>query len=371
MKVRELFNNALTYPKHEKGDLHYIGEALPAPSSPATVVNATSTSSPGGSSVPAREDHVHQLELEIDLSNYYTKAEADAIHAGMGGGSSTLAGLTDTTITSPTNKQVLEWDSGTATWIDGLDISAFTTANSSVLNAAATEIYFLGDTWGSFGADFVEIFSTSTILELASTTSLDIIGGTDVDIDAPSVTIDSSTTNIVLTAAAFLNAYAASGMEIAVTGLNNTLSLVSVTGNVNISAGDGAEMIATNQAAISGTKVVLTGKMYSVAHPTVDSIQANVTGTKAIDLEDGARSSFDFTMTSNTTFSITNVPNDYATGETTFTLLLKGAFTPTWPGSVKWSGGSAPSYTTPALYQFKTFDAGTTWYGFQFGSAYA
>lgn len=46
----------------------------------------------------------------------------------------------------------------------------------------------------------------------------------------------------------------------------------------------------------------------------------------------------------------------------TFLLWLSGAFTPTFPASVDWSGG-APTYASPSLYAFTTLDGGTTWLG--------
>lgn len=54
-----------------------------------------------------------------------------------------------------------------------------------------------------------------------------------------------------------------------------------------------------------------------------------------------------------------------------FVLILRGAFTPTLPASVDWSGGTAPTYTTPSMYTFTTVDAGTTWLGAQVGKAFA
>lgn len=54
-----------------------------------------------------------------------------------------------------------------------------------------------------------------------------------------------------------------------------------------------------------------------------------------------------------------------------FVLVLRGAFTPTFPASVDWSGGSAPTYTTPAVYTFVTVDKGVTWLGSQAGKAYS
>jgi hypothetical protein len=54
-----------------------------------------------------------------------------------------------------------------------------------------------------------------------------------------------------------------------------------------------------------------------------------------------------------------------------FILVLRGAFTPTFPGSVDWSGGAAPTYTTPSMYVFTTVDGGTNWLGAQIGAAFA
>ncbi len=95
MDPRELFSKPLTYPRHEKGDIHYIGEALPAPSLAVSVLSQGTPAYTGGSAVPAREDHVHAIdlgdllealdaigEIEIDFSNYYTITEIDAFFAG-------------------------------------------------------------------------------------------------------------------------------------------------------------------------------------------------------------------------------------------------------------------------------------------------
>jgi hypothetical protein len=78
---------------------------------------------------------------------------------------------------------------------------------------------------------------------------------------------------------------------------------------------------------------------------------------------------FHVTMDQNCTFTFSNpAPSGVAT---IFTLELDGAFTPTFPAAVKWSGGAAPTYTTPALYTFYTRNAGTTWWGAQVGKAFA
>ena len=55
----------------------------------------------------------------------------------------------------------------------------------------------------------------------------------------------------------------------------------------------------------------------------------------------------------------------------TFTLRLAGAFTPTFPASVVWDGGTAPTYATPSVYAFTTLDGGTSWIGSLVASALA
>ena len=55
----------------------------------------------------------------------------------------------------------------------------------------------------------------------------------------------------------------------------------------------------------------------------------------------------------------------------TFLLRLSGAFTPTFPASVDWADGAAPTYVGKALYSFTTLDAGTTWLGNFVGGGFA
>lgn len=77
---------------------------------------------------------------------------------------------------------------------------------------------------------------------------------------------------------------------------------------------------------------------------------------------------FDVTMDQNCTFTFSNpAPSGKAT---LFTLILRGAFTPTFPASVDWPDASAPTYSSPSVYTFLTVDAGTTWLGAQAGKAF-
>lgn len=99
-------------------------------------------------------------------------------------------------------------------------------------------------------------------------------------------------------------------------------------------------------------------------------------GTAAtLDLENG--NSFEVTLTDNCTFTFSNPPASGTSGS--FTLILRqdatGSRTVTWPTSVDWAGGTAPTISSAAssvdVYTFLTVDGGTTWFGFTAGQAFA
>lgn len=97
--------------------------------------------------------------------------------------------------------------------------------------------------------------------------------------------------------------------------------------------------------------------------------------THTIDITTG--NVHDVTLTANCTFTFSN---PIATGDcTSFTLILRqdatGSRTATWPASVKWPAGTAPTLTTTAsgidVCTFMTVDGGTVWLGFTAGQAMA
>lgn len=93
--------------------------------------------------------------------------------------------------------------------------------------------------------------------------------------------------------------------------------------------------------------------------------------THTIDITTGNHHSLTLTANCTLTFS-----NPSPTGKAcSFTLRViqdgTGARLLTYPASVEWAGGSAPTLTTAAnavdFLTFLTYDAGTTWYGFPAG----
>lgn len=97
----------------------------------------------------------------------------------------------------------------------------------------------------------------------------------------------------------------------------------------------------------------------------------NTGTTQTLNMEDG--NTFISTVNDDVTFTFSN---PQPTGEaSSFSLLLinGGSQTITWPGSVVWPGGSAPTLTSSGedLLIFTTFDGGTTWYGLLAGADFS
>ena len=101
---------------------------------------------------------------------------------------------------------------------------------------------------------------------------------------------------------------------------------------------------------------------------------ASVTSASGVtlDLHDG--NLFAVTMGHNITFTFNNPPSSGTGFGFTLKLIQDGTGnrTATWPSSVDWAGGSAPSLTGTAnsvdIFTFFTHDAGTTYYGFLAGA---
>ena len=77
-----------------------------------------------------------------------------------------------------------------------------------------------------------------------------------------------------------------------------------------------------------------------------------------------------YTLSGNQTLTFTNPPATGNAGSFTLIVTNGGSATLTWPTSVDWAGGSAPSLTSSGIdiLTFMTIDAGTIWYGFAAGT---
>ncbi len=89
-----------------------------------------------------------------------------------------------------------------------------------------------------------------------------------------------------------------------------------------------------------------------------------LSGAAAIDTQ--AADHYTGSISAATTFSFTNPPAAGDSAAFVLELTNAGAAAITWPASVKWEGGTAPSGLPAAgvtLLVFVTRDAGTTWHG--------
>ncbi len=142
-----------------------------------------------------------------------------------------------------------------------------------------------------------------------------------------------------------------------------------------------------NHASITAIYTFLTGSLgmadnfitrphigdYAIRHAVVTQID----GTPDFDIASTGANSFVITLTQNATFSISNPSATGRFCEVHIKIIQDGAggaYTVTWPASVLWPGGTAPTISTgnDAVDDVTlwTIDAGTTWYG-NFSQAYA
>lgn len=89
-------------------------------------------------------------------------------------------------------------------------------------------------------------------------------------------------------------------------------------------------------------------------------------GSLAVDLSLGSH--FTLANTTTGTVVISNPPSASKVGAFTIAVTANGSSHPiTWPASVKWAGGVAPTLTTTNakldLFSFISYDGGTTWIG--------
>ena len=105
-------------------------------------------------------------------------------------------------------------------------------------------------------------------------------------------------------------------------------------------------------------------------------VSTNATSGAAATLDLANGNVFDLTLTANCTLTFSGTTAGVACS---FTLILRqdgtGSRTVTWPASVDWPAGTAPTLTTTAsavdVLTFLSTDNGTTWLGFVAGQAMA
>ncbi len=116
----------------------------------------------------------------------------------------------------------------------------------------------------------------------------------------------------------------------------------------------------------------LKAKSYNETYLAVTSSGAAVT----VNCETG--NSFSHTLTESTTFTFSNPPASGTSYSFSIEIIQDASasgYTVTWPTSVDWPSGTAPTLTATAsakdVFVFTTRDGGTNWYGFTAGLALA
>lgn len=168
-------------------------------------------------------------------------------------------------------------------------------------------------------------------------------------------TKESGTTKVAVTTALDFD-----GTNFDVTGSSGTATIVIASGQYATAAqgtaADAALPRAANGAAVEDIGAVEWRVNTVASSGSTETLDTSVYGTH------------DVTMDQNCTFTFSNpAPSGK---ETEFKLILRGAYTPTFPAAVDWADATAPTYTTPSVYVFWTVDAGTTWFGAQAGKAW-
>lgn len=243
---------------------------------------------------------------------------------------------------------------------------------------AALAVLFADNTAGAISAQDLRDFLASMKMHTSSsapTTSDDETSGFDVghewlETSTPAIykCRDASTGSAVWEQTWPVTA---SGVEAAAVTYDNNVSGLTaedVQAAIDELADESGDMLKSTYDANDNGKVDVAERVEETVSTDTDS-----TATHAIDCDTGTIHKV--TLTANCTLSFTNVPS----GGFGITLELiqdaTGSRTVTWPSSVTWAGGTAPTLTTTAsavdVVTLYTPDGGTTWRGFLAGLAFS
>jgi hypothetical protein len=155
--------------------------------------------------------------------------------------------------------------------------------------------------------------------------------------------------------------------EIQVDNINingNSITSTNTDGNITLDP-DGTGTIELSGPVLISDNLVTraTLKDYAIEGSAV----GNTGATRTLDLNDA--NFFSATLDQACTFTFSDPPASGDFGAFVLELTNGGAFAITWPASVDWPGGTAPTLTASGKDQlvFTTRDAGTTWLGFVAG----
>jgi|5B_taG_2_1085324.scaffolds.fasta_scaffold02293_2 hypothetical protein len=340
-----------------------------------------------------------------------------------GGGGATLAGLADTNVTSPADAALLFYDTGTSKWIDNAVSGDITIADTGVA-AIGSGVIVNADINASAAIAISKLDGvTSTASEINLTdgssagtivNSKAVIYGSSGEVNATTLQIAGSS---ITSTAAELNIL--DGVTATATELNILDGVTSTTSELNILDGvtstaselnildgvtattselnilDGVTSTATEINLLDGVTATTTEINYldvttlgtseaskvvtadangvvtfdngKIEESTAVSSSSNAA---TINLRDG--DNFTHTLSENVTYTFSNPASSGKVSAFTLTVTQDSSpRTITWPGAVKWSGGTTPTLSTGSgdvdVFVFFTNDGGTKYYGFTAG----
>jgi len=144
------------------------------------------------------------------------------------------------------------------------------------------------------------------------------------------------------------------------------LTSTTTTANAALPATGGTLAGVTLSGTVAGADQIIQKPMLKDVGETVKTI-ASSSSDPSLDIHDG--NVFKITLDNSPTFTITNPTATGSSCSITLFLLQDGTGSRivTWPNTVKWAGGTAPTLTTTAsrydIIVLTTIDAGTTWFG--------
>jgi len=297
----------------------------------------------------------------FDSADYATAAQGATADAALPLAGGALTGAVTTNSTFDGRDVATD-----GTKLDGIEASADVTDTANVTAAGAL-----------MDSELTSIASVKALNQGVATTDSPAFAGLTVDTDTLAVDSTNNRVGIGTTSpSTILDAKgAAARIRISDTDTAGTTGIEFVdsggTTDAEIEVGNSTQYLAFKTATAERLRITGAGVVEFKAGITEDSVTLSGTST-TIDL--ATATNFTHNLTGNTTYTFSNPAT---TGNASaFTLKIRqdtSARTITWPASVDWAGGTAPTLTSQTygidIFTFFTFDGGTTYYGFTAGQA--